>query len=1730
MTTLWSSPKCRACTFIGFLVVLLVTLIVTFMHHGNTNPQPQPAPPTGMGAATVVASGDSRFSDTERTTGGITQQRGSSDAVPGLVPEGPPGGGAGGVDDGSRISDESPILRRPLDGSSSSSSWTPLSAADGNGTAPAGTMTTTTSSVASQFDEGNRRLHDPAQSEVVYIKPTKIVTQLHANDLLYDSKTMTSETSGTHHAPKFHWTGLFRNRSSPIWDPHPEYEINAFGMKMHIKLWHNDDFIRKEIPVTHIISPNETLRRPEDHMDHDELQRCFYKGLVVGDDKSDVAVSLCEGMTGHIRTSRGSFEIEPLQKYSNENTNILHALSRKRVKQENDVDGRKPEDQDNGDNCAVDTKQEEHDKHLESIELPDGSPIGDDGHGHGRRSRRSTAHIANNEYTIEVLVAVDKKMQEYHKDTLKSYVLTLMSIVSSIYADASIGNSIKIAVVHILYLHQDLAAHSTLDLNGSKGVSASEMLQAFCRIKQASNFHHDTAFLLTREQICRHQMKCDTLGLAELGTMCKRSSCAIVQDNGLSAAFTIAHELGHVLSMPHDDDVRCAPYRGEGTGKQNIMSRMLDQNTHPWSWSNCSRHFVTEYLEQNHGSCMLDKPKTDLIEPSSSHTKLAGEKFTNNQQCELVFGNGSRICSYMPVCERLWCNNGDELLGCRTQHMPWADGTSCGENQWCQKGKCVYVNRKALQPQDGAWGQWSSFSECSRSCGGGVQISTRTCDSPPPANGGKYCTGMRMQYRSCNTQDCPEGTLDFREEQCHELDGNNFEIPGLEKNVKWIPKYGVKSEDQCKLYCRVKNSNNYFLLRDKVKDGTPCTPPHESYDMCINGHCRRAGCDYVFDSDAKMDKCGVCRGNNETCSEVVGKFPFSKMNYSNKKPQKIVRIPRGATNIVIIQRGYTDDRNYLALRDENYEYIFNPPKTTVVSGFKKRLFAGVMLEYNGPDEEVETIRSDYGRPLKQDLIVELVYYSKMRPVSENIVEYSYTIPIDVPSVPVSKVPIYVQQNPSQNTIPNYQWKMSDWSECDQGCSGKRHRTAGCFDIETGKERPISFCRNSVKPRDDYEPCNVECKFEWEATSSECSNSCGEGIRNVQYQCVQRYMSTMQTNPVDPTYCSNIRKPISMEKCHGPCPEATLSYSNWGPCSQKCGGGQQNRTVSCLSSPDGFRISDEFCVNQPREETVQRCNTDSCPEWVTGELTPKPQQEPPTYAYLNEEMKHFSRLPETSYSHNHLNYNNASFDPFKWCIGPWSMCDAKCMGGYKQRKVQCCYKSNKTAVVDDRYCSEKKPQEQTNCADFRCPQWNFGQWGECNDDCNRYRQVLCQDHRGKESNECPMNQKPPAEEKCCHFKWRITNWKPCNVTCGGGDGYRVGERVCMRLFLRSAENPHPVKTGRKVDAKLCAHAKIPPAKKLVRKCKPCQFRWEVSPWSKCSVGCGAGLATRNVTCSNGRTSANVCDLKHKPSNVKPCETHSFCRWNTGRWNRCKCDGFQRRSVKCYDELTKTESNRCLEPRPGQKRKCSPALDCRPRYSKLITTCHDVQRTRRMRQDGEYMLTVKGQPVSIYCHNMSSNAPTEYLTLQSGLLENYAIYNNKRAENAGVCYPSSADRVDESIGYGATHYRKIRLNIHTLQVQVDDHRFTDRSGKPQAFGSAGDCYSNTGRCPQGDFSINLENTPFRIRPRTQWETKGVNAVLNFLIRLEAPYKKVRARCGGYCGTCSVSRSTGLFLELV
>ena len=43
----------------------------------------------------------------------------------------------------------------------------------------------------------------------------------------------------------------------------------------------------------------------------------------------------------------------------------------------------------------------------------------------------------------------------------------------------------------------------------------------------------------------------------------------------------------------------------------------------------------------------------------------------------------------------------------------------------------------------------------------------RECDNPVPKNGGKYCEGKRVRYRSCNIEDCPKNNGEQREGEKH---------------------------------------------------------------------------------------------------------------------------------------------------------------------------------------------------------------------------------------------------------------------------------------------------------------------------------------------------------------------------------------------------------------------------------------------------------------------------------------------------------------------------------------------------------------------------------------------------------------------------------------------------------------------------------------------------------------------------------------------------------------------------------------------------------------------------------------------------------------------------------------------------------------------------------------------------------------------------------------------------
>ena len=156
-----------------------------------------------------------------------------------------------------------------------------------------------------------------------------------------------------------------------------------------------------------------------------------------------------------------------------------------------------------------------------------------------------------------------------------------------------------------------------------------------------------------------------------------------------------------------------------------------------------------------------------------------------------------------------------------------------------------------------------------------------------------------------------------------------------------FPPVSVSPQDRCKLYCQVE-SNQYYMLAEKVIDGTPCG--RDTFHICVNGHCKPAGCDHVLNSTVELDICGVCGGDNSTCQWITGSYNSTQYGYT-----RVAKIPAGSNNIDIRQHAWkdmVDDSNYLGtwflhsfqFSDERDPLYFGRTFTHVGSKSKQKLF------------------------------------------------------------------------------------------------------------------------------------------------------------------------------------------------------------------------------------------------------------------------------------------------------------------------------------------------------------------------------------------------------------------------------------------------------------------------------------------------------------------------------------------------------------------------------------------------------------------------------------------------------------------------------------------------------------------------------------------------------------------------------------------------------------------------
>ncbi|XP_040486121.1 A disintegrin and metalloproteinase with thrombospondin motifs 16 [Ursus maritimus] len=1008
---------------------------------------------------------------------------------------------------------------------------------------------------------------------------------------------------------------------------------------------------------------------------------CFYQGSLRSHKNSSVALSTCKGLSGMIRTQEGDYFLKPLPSHlvgrlqdpagAGPPSHILYKRSAEvrapgapqAVMTERDRELGNPHLH-GGTNLRHPPKQHFCGRRKKYMPKPpeDDLFILPDEYVSCLRPKRSLLKShRNEELNVETLVVVDRKMMQNHgHENITTYVLTILNMVSALFKDGTIGGNINIAIVGLILLEEEqpglVISHH-----------ADHTLSSFCQWQSGlmgrDGARHDHAILLTGLDICSWKNEpCDTLGFAPISGMCsKYRSCTINEDTGLGLAFTIAHESGHNFGMVHDGEGNVCK-KSEG----NIMSPTLAGRNGVFSWSPCSRQYLHKFLSTAQALCLANQPKP--VKEYRYPEKLPGELYDANTQCKWQFGEKAKLCMLdfkKDICKALWCHR----IGrkCETKFMPAAEGTICGHDMWCRGGQCVKYGDEGPKPTHGHWSDWSSWSPCSRTCGGGVSHRDRLCTNPKPSHGGKFCEGSTRTLRLCNSQQCPHNSVDFRALQCAEYNGKRFR--GW--RYTWKPYTQVEDQHLCKLYCIAEGFDFFFSLSNKVKDGTPCS--EDSRNVCIDGICERVGCDHVLGSDAVEDSCGVCRGNNSDCTTHQGLY--AKHHGANQYYQ-VVTIPAGARSIRIHEMNVST--SYISVRNALKKYHLNGHWTVDWPG--RYRFSGTTFEYRRSSHEPESLTSS--GPTNETLVVELLFQGRNPGVAW---EYS------VPRLRGEKKP---------GGQPRYTWAIVR-SECSVSCGGGQMTTrAGCY-RDLRFQVNTSFCNPSTRPATGVVSCRVSaCPPSWSVGNwSTCSRTCGGGTQSRPVQCTRRahYVSERVAASLCPQPV-----PSSRQACHSQsCPPA-WSTGPWAECSRTCGKGWRKRSVACKSTNPSARaqlLPDAVCGSEPKPRThevclLKRCHKHKKLQWLVSAWSQCSVtcERGTQKRFLRCAEKHVSgkyrelaskkclHLPQPGVEleracalfpcPRHPLHAATGPPRASWFASPWSQCTASCGGGVQTRAVQC----------------------------------------------------------------------------------------------------------------------------------------------------------------------------------------------------------------------------------------------------------------------------------------------------------------------------------------------------------------------------------------------------------------------------------------------------------------------------
>ncbi|NXX21151.1 ATS12 metalloproteinase, partial [Podargus strigoides] len=164
-------------------------------------------------------------------------------------------------------------------------------------------------------------------------------------------------------------------------------------------------------------------------------------------------------------------------------------------------------------------------------------------------------------------------------------------------------------------------------------------------------------------------------------------------------------------------------------------------------------------------------------------------------------------------------------------------------------------------------------------------------------------------------------------------------------------------------------------------------------------------------------------------------------------------------------------------------------------------------------------------------------------------------------------------------------------------------------------------------------------------------------------------------------------------------------------------------------------------------------------------------------------------------------------------------------------------------------------------------WQYGDWTACSVTCGRgvQRQIAHCMRKGSgaiKNSFCDPATQPNGRQKKCYKKdcpprWWAGEWQKCSTTCGP-TGLKKRTVLCIQT-VGSDEQALAVTE--------CQHLLKPKTSLSCNRDVLCPSDWTVSNWTECTVTCGGGIRTRNVTCAKNNN--EPCDTSKRPNSKALC---------------------------------------------------------------------------------------------------------------------------------------------------------------------------------------------------------------------------------------------------------------------